>query len=208
MREKRRPRCVVRVGRDPALDEEQLLDGLVARDSAALSELLQRYTRDVYGVVARVLAPGGTPEEIEEAASEAFLAAWNGASRFDPGRAPLRTWLLMHAKYAALEHARKSRRWERPLPLKREIGPPDPFEALAVKEERQKVQDALAQLPPLDREIVYRRYFLEEEITSLAKALGLTRRAVDMRLWRARQALRGLLGRRDEETGGGGRGAR
>ncbi len=164
--------------------------------------------RDVYGVVARMLPPGSAAEEIEEATSDAFLAAFRGVGRYDAGRAPLRTWLLMHAKYAALEHQRRTRRWERPLPLWRDLGPPDPFEAFAAKEERARVQDALAKLAPLDQEIIYRRYFLGEEITGLAQALGLTRRAVDTRLWRAWQTLRRLLGQRDDAKGGGERGAR
>jgi len=155
-----------------------------------------------------VLPPGSGAEDIEEAASEAFLAAFRSVERYDAGRAPLRTWLLMHAKYAALEHARKVRRWERPLPLQSDLGPPDPFEALAAKEERARGQDALAKLSPLDQEIVYRHYFLDEEIPRLAQALGLTRGAVDTRLWRARRTLRSLLGQTDNETRGGGHGAR
>jgi RNA polymerase sigma-70 factor (ECF subfamily) len=61
------------------------------------------------------------------------------------------------------------------------------------KEQRQAVQAALQQLPRLERELIYRRYFLEQRVEEAADALNLTRQAADNRLWRARKALRELL---------------
>lgn len=181
------------------MDERQLADELRSHAPTALEALMDRYARDVYAVVARILSAGTPAEAIEEASSQAFVAAWQDAERYDPGRAPLRTWVLMHAKYAALEQRRLAQRWARPLRAQRGLPPPDPFEALAAREERSEVQAALAKLPALDREIVYRRYFLEEDIDRLADDLGLSRGAVDSRLWRARNALRAML----TDQGGG-----
>ncbi len=183
------------------MDDRKLAEDLRAQAPMALEAIMERYMRDVYGVVARVLPSGAPPEEIEEASSQAFIAAWKGARRYDPARAPLRTWLLMHAKYAALEHRRRAQRWSRALRSERGLSPPDPFEALAAQEQRSEVQAALAHLPMLDREIVYRRYFLEQDIDRMGKELGLSRGAVDNRLWRARNALRELLTERIDGEG-------
>ncbi len=154
-----------------------------------------------------MLAPA-PPDEIEVVSVEAFNAAWDAASRFDPARAPLRTWLLMHAKYAALEHRRREARWHHGQPPSAAQPDPDPLETISAREARSRVQNALDRLPALDREIVYRRYFLEEDIAVLAQDLGLSRGAVDNRLWRARGALREMLRVEDGEDGGDADGSR
>lgn len=177
---------------DEAVDDDLLLAGLLARDPKALEDLLDRYEGAVYAVCSRIL-PGLPREDVEEAAAETFLLAWNRVQRYDPARAPLRTWVLMHAKYAALEHLRRSQRWLRPTHPSPVETPSDPFDALATKEERERIQAAIAQLAEPDRDILYRRYFLDEDIGRIAHALGLSRMAVDSRLWRTRKALRSLL---------------
>lgn len=179
------------------MDEESLLQHLLARDPIALELLLARYTDDVHAVVSHVLGRGAAQQDVEEASAEAFLAAWDGARKYDPGRAPIHTWLLMHAKYAALEQRRRLRRWLRPGSEFAGAGPEDPLAALASRDERQRIEAALRQLPDLDREIVYRRYFLDEDIGRLAASLGLSRGAVDNRLWRAKGVLRRLLSEDD-----------
>jgi RNA polymerase sigma-70 factor (ECF subfamily) len=183
------------------VEDQNLAERLAARDTSALEALMELHMRDVYRVVARVLAPA-SPEDIEEVASQAFIAAWRTAPHYDPARAPLRTWLLMHAKYAALEHRRREARWARGAPSASSRPEDDPFEQIAAREERERVQDALSRLPALDREIVYRRYFLEEDIAVLAQDVGLTRGAVDKRLWRARGALREMLAATADGEGG------
>lgn len=179
------------------MDEESLLQHLLAQDPIALEFLLARYTDDVHAVVSHVLGRGAAQQDVEEAAAEAFLSAWDGAQKYDPGRAPIHTWLLMHAKYAALEQRRRLRRWLRPGGAFTGAAPDDPLAVLAARDERRRIAAALNQLPDLDREIVYRRYFLDEDIGRLAASLGLSRGAVDNRLWRAKGVLRRLLSEDD-----------
>lgn len=179
----------------------ELSVGLRANDPRAFERLMERYGRDVYAVVAAVL-PGRPSQDIEDAASDAFLAAWRGANAYDPGRASVRTWLLMHARYAALGHRRQARRRlgiaQRAFEEARASVPEGPG-----PEDRQQVQGALAQLARGDREILYRRYILDQDGRGIADAMNLTRSAVDNRLSRARQRLRGLLDHVPEAAEGG-----
>lgn len=64
---------------------------------------------------------------------------------------------------------------------------------LEQSERREELRLALAMLPELDRYLIYQRYFKFASTEELAAKTGLTRHAVDTRLWRARKSLRELL---------------
>jgi RNA polymerase sigma-70 factor, ECF subfamily len=180
-----------------AVQDDEIHAGLLHREHTALSALMDKYVNPVYGLCARILAGIGSPQDIEECVSDAFYAAWQHAADYRPDRAPLRTWLLMQAKYTALQRRRQlTRQHEVPGSVNEEAiaTEPLPDEALATAEERQRLHAAMNQLPSMDPELVYRRYFLEEKVSDLAETFGLTRQAADNRLWRARQSLRALLG--------------
>ena len=64
---------------------------------------------------------------------------------------------------------------------------------LEQSERREELYQALAKLPELDRQLIYLRYFRFASTEELAAKTGLTRHAVDTRLWRARKSLRETL---------------
>lgn len=185
------------------LHDDELLAGLRRQDPAALTALIDAYLPPVYALCVRILAGAGSPQDAEECASDAFHAAWRQVGHYDPSRAPLRTWLLMLAKYVALERRRQNvRRAEVEGPAQIPVGQsatePLPQEQLASGEERARLQTALQSLPTLDRVVVYRRYFLGESTRTLAESLGLSPQAVDNRLWRSRRQLRIALRQIDD----------
>ena len=64
---------------------------------------------------------------------------------------------------------------------------------LEQSERREELRLALATLPELDRYLIIQRYFKFASTEELAAKTGLTRHAVDTRLWRARKSLRETL---------------
>ncbi len=64
---------------------------------------------------------------------------------------------------------------------------------LEQSERREELRLALATLPELDRYLIYQRYFKFASTEELAVKTGLTRHAIDTRLWRARKSLREAL---------------
>src|SRR5437660_12311489 len=75
--------------------------------------------------------------------------------------------------------------------------PPHPESSMELlleqSERREELYQALATLPELDRQLIYLRYFKFASTEELAAKTGLTRHAVDTRLWRARKSLREAL---------------
>lgn len=72
---------------------------------------------------------------------------------------------------------------------------------LEESERREELHLALATLPELDRYLIYQRYFKFASTEELATKTGLTRHAVDTRLWRARKSLREALKEHAHEYG-------
>ena len=194
--------------------DDALWQGLVARDARALEALIARYAREVAYFVRVVLDGVGTAQDAEECVNDLFVAVWDDIQSYDPARGAFRTWLTMRAKYLALDRRRQIQRrqaWGAPVSLSREDrssqtgGQPTELEIvhaqatetldglLERRERQQQLRRALEALPELDRLLVYLRYFGPHTTEEIAARTGLTRRAIDTRLWRARRMLRDMM---------------
>jgi RNA polymerase sigma-70 factor (ECF subfamily) len=69
----------------------------------------------------------------------------------------------------------------------------NPSEAMMRTEVRQRVRDALEQLPAVDREVLVMRHLEQMSVSEIAEALQITEGAVKMRRLRAIRRLKELL---------------
>lgn len=173
--------------------EDEIYTGLLNGKTAALEKLIKLYAPDVYKLVNRILSNLGGPADVEECCGDVFVAAWEKRCQYDPARAGLRTWVLILARYKALDYRRKLARSSETIPFQDTASPGTPEDSLLAGEERAAVMQTLSALPRAEREILYRRYYLEESVESIAAGLGISRGAADNRLWRARSALKKAL---------------
>jgi len=197
--------------------DEALYKGLVAREARALEALIRRYSREMSYFIRIVLEGVGTLQDAEECANDLFIAAWREIDSYDPARASLRTWLTMRAKYIALDKRRQVQRrhagvisldGERKNSSGESNSPEVPalylsdnsMEGLVEQQERrEELERALGELNSLDRRLVLMRYFQLTPTEQICAETGLTRQAIDTRLWRARKALRDALGGHSHE---------
>jgi RNA polymerase sigma-70 factor, ECF subfamily len=112
-----------------ATDERALLERLRSGDDAAFDEVVGRYQSVVYRAA---LAALGSPAEAEEAAQDAFVAAFRRLDTFR-GEASFKTWLLAIAWRKALTRRRKLQFWNPRAALRASAGEDsaDPLEVLA-----------------------------------------------------------------------------
>lgn len=173
-----------------------LIGQLKKKKEFALEQAMDIYMDPVYSLASTILRGYGQTVDIEECVQDVFIDAWNKISEYDPGRGKLKTWLLILCKYKALSYKRRLSPQNRVFKiedLKREsqqIEASNVEASFLAKEERQKIIEAIRSLPDLDRQIFLRVYILDESIEEVSKSLGLSRQAVDNRLWRGRKALR------------------
>ncbi|MBN1485003.1 MAG: sigma-70 family RNA polymerase sigma factor [Chloroflexia bacterium] len=177
--------------RDP---DRMLYRKIQRRDSRALEELIRRYSQRLLDLIRRILGGLGSLEDAEEVLADTFCIVWYHINEYDPQRAPLATWMWMRAKYAALDRRRELRRRRDTVPLVEERKPPRSQVVEAVDNaERWDIAQVLLNLPALERELVYRRYFLQETLGEIAAQVGLSIHAVRNRLWRTRKLLRASI---------------
>ncbi len=194
--------------------DDALYDGLLAHDAHALEALIRRYSREMSYFIRLVLDSTGTPQDAEECVNDLFVTVWQEIGSFDPERGSLRTWLTMRAKYIALDRRRQIQRRQAVPTTSLDGGDSgstydrdgQPVEhalhdvasasmegLIEQRERREELKHALESLSELDRLLVYMRYFKLSSTEEISAKTGLTRHAIDTRLWRARKALRDTL---------------
>ena len=147
-------------GSDVSASLEVLL-GYVARGNQdAFSELYDRVSSQVFGVVRRVLRD---PAQSEEVMQEVLVEVWRSASRFDPERGSATTWMLTIAHRRAVDRVRASQAaMDRDERVGRSAHRPafdEVVEQVETRLEHEQVRQALSVLTDLQREAVTLAYY-------------------------------------------------
>jgi len=178
--------------RDLAHLSDEALVALVARsDETALAELYDRFGRIAYGLARRILRDDALAED---AVQEAFLAAWRSAPRFVPERSKASTWLLTLVHRRAVDLVRREeRRRADALDEQSEPAGGATDEAVWLRYERERVQDALKRLPDQQREALELAYYGGFTQSELADRLGQPVGTIKSRMFTGLSRLRDLL---------------
>jgi RNA polymerase sigma-70 factor, ECF subfamily len=171
---------------------DEALVALVARSSdAALGELYDRYGGIAYGLALRVVRDATLAEDVVQ---EAFLGVWRSASRFVPERAKASTWILTFVHRRAVDLVRREeRRRGEPLDRTHEPATGSTEEVAWLRFERERVQEALAQLPDQQREAIELAYYGGFTQAQLAERLGQPLGTIKSRVFNGLGRLRELL---------------
>jgi RNA polymerase sigma-70 factor (ECF subfamily) len=176
-------------GTTKELDDQDLVRSLAAGDVEALRTLYQRYGTLAYGLAVRIL---GDPARAEDVVQESFMRVWTHAGSFDPSRGSLRSWLLTTVRHRSIDYLRGRAAKERQeLELGAEVQAQgqgaDPWREVSESLEREAIRQALASLPPEQRQVVELAYYggyTQREIAeivsvSLGTVKGRTRLALE-----------------------------
>ncbi|HVU34379.1 MAG TPA: sigma-70 family RNA polymerase sigma factor [Opitutaceae bacterium] len=196
------------------IDDRALMARLQADDEAALGPLMDRWELPTKAVIGRIVL---NASEAEELAQETFVRVWQQRDKFRPG-ATFRPWLFAIAVNLARNRLRWWRRrptislqkWSeghapttsRTTPLSapeadvRTSVTPDAGAAHLEREERAAaVRDAIAALPRELREAIVLFEYEQMSHAEIAEVVGATAKAVETRIYRAKEKLRTALRR-------------
>ena len=169
-----------------------------AGDEAAFGALMERWERPVKSVIARLVLNAG---EAEDLAQETFVRLWQQREKFRVG-AEFRPWIFA----IAVNLARNRLRWWRRRPnvsldewteTKAAAGeaPGEGAARLETAERAVAVRAAIAELPGELREAIVLFEYEWMSQTEIAAVVGATPKAVETRVYRAREKLRLALRR-------------
>lgn len=169
----------------------------VALSDPAIQVRLWNAARAFLGRRSSELSPTQRTAEAEAIAQEAACRAWKRRDQFDASKDVVK-WLVGFVINVAREFAKKRSRDP--------TGPPDDgydLEALAADPSRPLddaigdkllVEQLLAKLPQLDRQIVLMKYCDEMTCAEIGERIGLNENAVRIRVYRAILKLKNMCG--------------
>lgn len=178
-------------------DDTQLIKLIVQAQSEALHELYDRYNRLVFSVACAIVGDRNVAEEIT---LDVFVQVWKRATTYRPDRAKVSTWLIAITRHHAIDILR----WQKSRPetdslnwddISIQNGPVahNVEENVELTVQREKVREALDQLPEDQREALVLAYFKGYTQSQISEALQQPLGTIKTRIRLAMQKLRKLL---------------
>lgn len=185
--------------------EDNGTEGLLARqvasaaagDRAAFAALVRRFQRPLFAFLGRM---GLRQAEAEELAQDAFVRAWQHLPAYRAEQGAFSTWLFTIARRLALNALDRAGHRLHAAPdglPEAACEAPGPGAALALRQQRARLQAALRSLPLDDRSVLALAYVHELALADVARIEGCSVAAAKARLHRARERLRAALGQPD-----------
>ncbi|MGZ4129671.1 MAG: sigma-70 family RNA polymerase sigma factor [Actinomycetota bacterium] len=185
---------------EDALDLE-LHRRISAGDREAFEELYRRYSASAYGLAVRVLGQDAIAQEVVH---DAFLALWRAPEAYDPGRGSFRSFFLSLVHHRAVDAVRREERLRRRSerasnlePLEDEDVAEKVVETTYLRSRRGEIRQALATLPPDQRQVIELAYFDGYTQARIADVLEIPLGTVKTRTLAAMRRLRRALYRED-----------
>lgn len=183
----------------PSLETDgALAQRAVAGEEAAFTRLMQRHKGRLYRFIRRYV---GHDDDAFDLLQDSFVSAWTALKRFDPQR-PFVAWLRQIALNKCRDHARRRvlRAIVRYVAGEHDDAPSlarwaNPEAALRVNETLQQLDAAIVSLPVTLREPLILCVFENLSHRETAQLLGVSEKAVETRLYRAKRELAARIDR-------------
>jgi RNA polymerase sigma-70 factor, ECF subfamily len=151
-----------------------LIERLRKRDPRALAELYDRFGRQVYSLILRIVRDAATAEDLVQ---ETFLRVWNRVQGFDAGRGSIGPWLLAVARNRAIDHLRSTAgRGERNSVEFAESDHPalytDMEKDILASDKTRRVRAAMEKLTPNQKRVIELAYFEGLSQSEMAERMG------------------------------------
>jgi len=186
---------------DPSARDRADMERLIAGHDAALNDLMERHAKPVFHFLCRML---GNEDDANDLAQETFVRVFKSRGSFRAEQ-NFSTWLFTIAANLARNHFRWRARHpnisldaqnpetEQSLGSTLPANNPAPNEQALTAERAKAVRLAVSKLPEDLREAMVLCEWEERSVAEAAAILETTPKAVESRLYRARQILRARL---------------
>ncbi|MGE5371076.1 MAG: sigma-70 family RNA polymerase sigma factor [Solirubrobacterales bacterium] len=187
------------------LPDDVLASEILLGNHDAFEVLVNRYQRPVYRLAYRML---GQREEAEDAVQEVFITIFRKIDQYNPSFR-FSPWLYKIAANTCISRIRKTKKvvlvdFENPESRSIEFehaDVPDPLLNLERAELARVIWEACAEIPEAYKIVLMLRYQMDLSNKEIAECLNTSRENIEVKLHRARKALRKILADRFQEGG-------
>lgn len=188
------------------LSDEALAAAVIQGETEKFEELMRRYQTPVFAIIYRMCRHY---QDTEDIAQEVFLNVYQKMYQFDVER-KFSSWLYRIAINTCITVMRKKNKVvninfdETYIQGQLDLAVPDhenPEKLLENQELRANIKAALEKLRPTYKVIIILRYQMDFSNGEIAEILGVTRENVEVRIHRAREALRQIIIKQWSERG-------
>lgn len=161
------------------------------QDKAAFAALFRHFAPRVK---AFLMKSGAGEALAEECTQEVMATLWQKAHLFDPTRAGASTWIYTIARNKKIDLLRRQKR---PEPEDLPWGPeaePDQAEVMSLRQESEKLAEAVSKLPEKQRTLIEKAYFGDLSHSEIAAETGLPLGTIKSRIRLALDRLRHAMG--------------
>lgn len=160
----------------------------------ALEYAVDKYLPLVKGITYKVLSPLGNPGLVDECINDVFLTIWHHANQFEGDTDDFRKWLCVVTKFKAIDTYRKAnKRVEVEIVGTNDLdvgSSPSVENEVLVTEHKNELLKLMCGFEEIDRDIFMMKFFLDMTSEEIAKNIGLTKAAVDNRIYRGKKRLK------------------
>ncbi|MFD1204686.1 MULTISPECIES: sigma-70 family RNA polymerase sigma factor [Sporosarcina] len=172
------------------VNERNFILRLQKQKEDALDYIIDRYLSLVKGIAYNVLGPLQDEGAVDECVNDIFLSIWENAGKFNGDSSDFRKWLCAIAKYRSIDYYRKvTKRKEFSTEEMVDQSVNSVEEAFIQMEDQEELIALINQLEPVDREIFILKFFLGYKTEDVSEKLGLSRTAIDNRVYRGKKKL-------------------
>ncbi len=171
---------------DSSATDEELVVRAIRGDAEAFESLIIRYQKPALRVARRFT---GNTAEAEDLAQDAFLQVYRCAHQFNPN-ASFKIWFFAIIGNLCRNAIKRRRLFSGAKPPEDRAAPDDPVRDLTGKEQSLALTSAIRNLPPNQRLAFTLCHYEEMSYAEAAAALGLSVKAVESLLVRAKRNLR------------------
>jgi RNA polymerase sigma-70 factor (ECF subfamily) len=174
----------------------ELFERIVRRDEPALGALYDRYAKQIYNLILRIVRH---KQDAENILQDVFLQVWHRANTYDPKLGPPAIWLIRVARNKAIDHWRSKgnqvRRLENDITQEFDLSDnsSDPHRLMADVQSSSIVRGALGRLPAEQRQLIFSAYYEGYSQSDLAEKLSIPLGTVKSRIRAGMIALREQL---------------
>jgi|SRR5438552_15017397 len=174
-------------------DDVRLVASILAGDAGAVEQFISEYRQFIYAILVRHLSLSS--DDAEEVFQRFLFHIWEDdyrRLRDWRGKTTLAGYIARIARNLGHDFRRQSRFEGQECP---DVARDDP--RLANVERAEMLERALPLLSARDRELIHRRFYLEQTHSEIAEAFGMTASAIGVALSRAKRRLKKIIDKKN-----------